>query len=465
MSQFNGISGVDGEYLLGEMTAEEIAGVALKEPIDEAHLKELIHRHQSKDLVHLGVKEGIDPKEISETGWAIVFAFADQDKVDELKEALKPLLDLRKEQAGDFYQEFIGPKAYRPGESAREFLARHGASPAEPSDPKIVPYYLLIVASPKSLPYRVQYQLDVAYAVGRVHFDSLEEYANYAKSVAAAENGDSQRSKSATFFGVRNVADRATQLSEKELVKPLAEWAEEDQPDWTITSKTRNDAKKADLASIFNDDNGPALLFTASHGLGFPLDHPRQAAHQGALLCQDWPGPGNAPKADHYFSGADLGDDARLAGLIAFHFACYGAGTPQHDDFARKAKVKIEIATEPFVARLPQRLLGHPKGGALAAVGHVERAWGCSFLAPGAGTQIETFKSTLKRLMEGHPIGSAMEWFADRNAALATELRSATEEADFGNRDDNLLSFLWTANNDARSYVIVGDPAVKLAIA
>jgi len=225
------------------------------------------------------------------------------------------------------------------------------------------------------------------------------------------------------------------------------------------------EAVKQRLVAMLGGDETPALLFTASHGAGFPYEDPRQPHHQGALVCQDWPGPlgwqGSLAEG-HYLSADDIGDGARLHGLIAFHFACFGAGTPRWDGYADASSPQSELTPRAFVAALPKRLLGHEHGGALAVVGHVDRALTYSFLWPGAGGQTEVYRACLARLMRGHRIGSAFEHFNTRYIELSSDLGLAREQAKLRRGDPRTLAALWTATNDARCFTVLGDPALRL---
>src|SRR5262249_51827321 len=125
---------------------------------------------------HFGVRPGIDSGKLDEAGWGIVFA---SEVAPAIKDALKELMEWRKSQAGVYYYEFDEYKGYQAGDSHLDFLARNGMGPG-PADPKKVPYYLLIVGDAESIPFDFQYQLDVQYAVGRIWFDTPEEYARYA---------------------------------------------------------------------------------------------------------------------------------------------------------------------------------------------------------------------------------------------------------------------------------------------
>jgi hypothetical protein len=248
----------------------------------------------------------------------------------------------------------------------------------------------------------------------------------------------------------------------------LAEELVKDQTDWQIDTILAGDATKARLATLLGGADTPALLFTASHGMGFPAGDARQLLHQGALLCADWPGPlawrGEIPQ-DFYMAADDIAEDARLPGLISLHFGAYSAGTPRVDDFAVQARYpQTVIAPSAFVARLPQQLLGHSNGGALAVVGLSDRGWGYAFPWEKGGIQREVYAAVLQRLMQGYPVGLACEQFSERYAELSTTLSDELEMIAFGKEpDDGELTSMWAFNNDARSYVTIGDPAVRLA--
>jgi hypothetical protein len=471
---FNGVNGATGEYDLPPTPVEVIAGVASGQSFDKQALEELRRRRQRDTEAQFAVKEGVDPKKLDEAGWGVIFAFGADAAIPQaaIYEALAPLLQLRKAQASarneKLYREFRDADAYRPGESKLDFLNRQGVGPG-PVDPEAMPYYLLIVGDPDTIPFRFQYQLDVQYAVGRIHFETVAEYAAYARSVVAAETGSLALAKRAAFFAAANDGDMATKLSRDELAAPLAAWAADPAQSargWAVESYFDGAATKARLASLLGDD-APAFLFTASHGMCYANGDVRQLAKQGALLCQDWPGPSfkGALPDGFFYSGDDLASDAKIFGTIAMHFACFGAGTPMRSDYTASGQPDA-IAPQSFLGRLPQRMLAHPRGGALAVIGHVERAWGCSFHWDRAGSQTEVFKSTIKRLMEGHPVGSAVEYFNGRYAELSSDLSIQLEDAKFGAKvDPYLLAGLWTANNDARGYSVVGDPAVRLQLA
>jgi hypothetical protein len=335
-----------------------------------------------------------------------------------------------------------------------------------------VPYYLLIVGGPEEIPFHFQYQLDVQYAVGRIHFDRLEEYGNYARSVVAAEAADAALASQVAFFDPVNPGDELTKNSAEKLVAPLHHRLQErfGSP-WQIQPPLAGNATKEQLKRFMGGADTPDLLFAACHGVEFPKEDDRQVRHQGALVCQEWPGPGAEPSVppDYYFSGDDLGDEDNLKGMIAFFFACYGAGTPRFDEYSKKEfQQSAETLTEqPFVAALPKRMLSLPNGGgALAVIGHVERAWGVSFLGDRKEEQIAVFQSAVQRLLEGVPVGVAMEYMNGRYAALTTELSAAIERREtFGMPvSDYDLAEMWTASNDARGYIVLGDPAVRLNV-
>jgi hypothetical protein len=471
----NGIDATTGEYLLPPIDARELARLATGDRLDGSELTDLRGKTVQSRQAFATVVEGVDPNDLTQTGWAVVFPAADTGsetaaRQAAIRDALAPLLALRRAAAGALYREYTGELGYQPGETKQQYLARLGAGPG-PARPEKVPYYLLLVATPEEIPFRIQYQLDVHYAVGRIAFDTVEEYARYAHGVIDAETGRVGRPRRAAFFGVANPNDSATRLSADHLIQPLAEYTDgrRAQHGFAVDSYVGDAATRGKLSELIG--NAPALLFTASHGMGFPSGDPGQRDRQGAILCQDWGGPGTPVAREHYFAGEDIPAGADLRGMIGVLFACYGGGTPTRDEFTRRALGDAQarqLAPAALLARLPQRLLAHPGGGALAVVAHVDRAWGSAFLWVDAqgkrATQrhLDVFESLLDAVLGGKRLGCAMEAFNLRYAELAADLSERIEQIQLYDEhyEDAELAHMWICNSDARNYAVIGDPAV-----
>lgn len=469
LGQMNGIDAETGEYLFPAVTKKELAGFGTAS--DPKYLAELEAFWQGRQD-HLGMVAGHDPAKLEEAGWGVVFAAVETPGV---YEALAPLLAWRKEKAGERYREYRKELGYTTGLTKRRFLRERGAATSGPVEPEKMPYYLMLVGSPEEIPFAFQYELDVQYAVGRIHFDTVEEYANYARSVVAAEKGETRRQKTAAMFGVDKEGDPSTTLSAQFLVRPLeARIRKAYGEKWNVQPVLKEQATKARLVDLLGGAERPALLFTASHGLGLPFGHSRQEELSGGLVCQDFE-KGKTLETSVFAS--DVGEQADVAGMIHFAFACYGAGMPQRNEFFLydQARAKMagstvkplaEQAAKPFVSKLARRLLGHPKGGALAFIGHVDRAMSYSFQDPSveASSNIGTFESAVRKLLDGLPIGAAMEDFNLRHAELGNELKERMAEIETVPEPSIDDVSMVTDYYDARNYTVIGDPAVRLAV-
>jgi hypothetical protein len=477
----NGLDGETGKYLVEPMTYGQVVdfvkGRSPKAPLLQ-RVEAIWRRFKDGKL---DLPNGRRYERVDEAGWAVVF-HPDEDPL--VKKALRRLKEHRMSLIKD--EQVVKELVYDGQQGVDDWLVGHGVE--DEVIPWRVPYYLLLVGDPERISFDRGLALSLEYAVGHLHFDNPDHYAQYVDSLIQYENGEAPaRGKAVTFFGTRHMGDKATHISADDLIVPLADGvpATEEGPALAGVAASQgfcthkilgrpDDGQAAvrdALAQVLSPSAGtvpPALLFSATHGVGFPKGHPLQFARQGALVCQDWTGSGDF-KPDHYFSAENLEEKAVVSvhGLIAFLFACYSAGTPAHDAFRHKpGEAPPEIAEKPFVAALPKALLSHPKGGALACIGHVERAWSYSITSNEVRSHVQPFRTALTGILTGEPVGHAMRDFRRRYSKLGNELKDLLLPLYWGATvsDTKVLANLWMRHSDARNYVVIGDPAAKLRV-
>jgi hypothetical protein len=473
---------------------------------------------KDKSGPHFGVVDSVNEDVLSEAGWAVVVNAQEDVR---MLQALSPLISWRCEQQGmqvpdlrfdglrtcgewlaKHYPTYIESPAkvaaipweqrspvliYDSKHSCSNWLGSFGVS-SGPVDPKKggLPFYLLLAGRPGPIaegdgcfiPFDFQYDLDIYWGVGRLSFNDesgqhrFEDYATYAQQVVEWEqqqNGADLLRPEVVYYATNHGnGDQATELSANQLIAPLMQSHGDHQvlKNFTFQPYIADDASMSNLTQILRGQAGkaPALLFTASHGVGFPFNDKNQVLQQGSLVAQEWDGFG-AIRRKQWFSGSDLYDmraETNLRGTMAICFACYGAGSPRKDAFIFKpGEAKPDIAPFAFVAQLPQQLLLR---GALAVLGHVERAWSYSFSDSKNMKQSQSgpFEQMIGRILDGKRLGFATDQFNLRQGSLASMLVEQLNSGKVSASAQAELGLYYIAYNDSRSYALIGDPAVKL---
>jgi len=338
---------------------------------------------------------------------------------------------------------------------------------------KKVPHYIFIVGGPENVPFHFQSLLDTVANVGRAAFDSPDDLRKYVEKLLRLENAsDPVVTREAYFFAPDGGADDPTHFSRKYMAQPLADHVEKDLK-FTVQSVLGDKATKTNLLTLLRGHT-PALVYTASHGLGAlsePLDTQKQ--YNGAICCQH---EGNL-SLDSLFSADDVpANEPFLEGAVFFQFACFGYGTPAESDFSHwLSGVPSIYASSDFVARLPKRLLAHPRGP-IAFVGHLDSAFLHGFTDPEAPeilerwhNRIQPFVKAVDELLAIEPSGLAMEDMGQRysiyNAVITnTYDRDRRGKITWTPELRHKFADSWIARSDAQNYMVFGDPAAHLRI-
>ncbi len=408
-----------------------------------------------------------DANSLDQAGWGVIFA---PNVYQAARWTLEPLLKWRRQQAGDLYREFGGDDGYRVGDSAGSFLSRHGIGLGRVS-PERMPYYLLLVGSPADIPYRFQQQLDLNYAVGRLHFDDIIAYQHYAMNVLELESRSPRHERQISLYAPRLPGDAHTATTVEELVVPMVADLQERARGWRISAAIGDEATKERLGAMLNGGDDAALLFAATHAVILPDSHPLFDARHGALVCGDWAGPPNAnviatgvspgPGMQASFGRDDLDPAGKGApGRMAILWSSFSAGFGP-------LELRPNAPQRPSVAPLAQRLLGAPSGGMLAVMGFVDRLLG--FSSPRLAA-VDRYREAVSRaiwlLLTGARVGLAAQNFDEAYAELSVALSAVHEKRRYGQDIAPAeLVGLWAATNDMRNVILLGDPAVRLPAA
>jgi hypothetical protein len=269
--------------------------------------------------------------------------------------------------------------------------------------------------------------------------------------------------KRLAIFGPSHGEDIATKLTSERFLPSFIATLRQ-RFDWGIESILASSATKERLLELIKRPDS-ALHFWCAHGLSFRMGDARQSTHQGSILCSDWPGSGPA-LLEHALGPDEIGTNCNLQGSIMVLFVESSAGWPKFSDFSPRGE-KVQVAPDAMLSPLSMRLLSLPLGP-LAIIGHVDTFYAYSFMDDWPGrsdraTESEYYSvlALFADLMRAYPIGTVARQMRSRYEALRLSFDAL--EAALG-KEDPQIEKQRIKMIDARNWIILGDPAARLAL-
>jgi hypothetical protein len=406
-----------------------------------------------------------------EVGWGLILPDTEQLNAKDkavAADAPKPLQNLLHKR-GDAPVLRWSSKV-RPGHLVRYY--RDGTCHERPmaaaefgTGPGKIPRYLLIYATPKEIPWTIQYQLNLTNYVGRLTLvgDALDIYVSHLLTDWAGE----PVSKRPVIWSVDDGALDITGLMARAVGKCLADAFAADADYKERTWLTGSQATCAKLAGALVDRT-PGLICTTSHGMTGPLRDP-------ALLRAQLGAPIDARKVP--LTVADLKGWAP-AGAIWYAHACCSAGSDAQtryeglfgpaDPLGTMLRNVASVVGE-CVAPIAEQLLGHPRP-LRAFVGHVEPTFDWTLRDPIsrqvlAHTIVHCLYNRLHQGDRPSPIGWALQDNFLESARFYGVYQTVRAKAQAGIAQPTDVDPLYQqlVAMDRQTLVILGDPTVAIS--
>lgn len=405
-----------------------------------------------------------------EVGWGLVLP--DDDALTPAAKAraddaplLRPLLD---ERAGapvlrwrpELRQGYL--RRYYEDGSTQDLSAQ---APSPGTAKGRIPQYLLIAASPRKIPWAVQYALNMSTFVGRIDFSDDAGLKNYVSALVNDWQGQAAQPHAPVVWRVDHGEPDITWLMARAVAGKLWDKFQQDSDLDERTLLKDGDATSAALAAALVAKT-PALVVTTSHGMTGPLDNadmlksqlgaPVDVGHQPLRLAQlaAWK-PSGAIWYAHACCSAGADAPSRYQGLLP------------GDGLVGGMLNAVAAGAGAMVAPLPQALLGAEQP-LRAFVGHVEPTFDWTLRDP-LTRQVLTSVLTdalytqLYQQDRPTPIGYALRNVYKEAGAFYGAWQDAVRDIDRdipGMRDWALYRQLVAL--DRQTLVILGDPTVAL---